>query len=77
MTNTKKPRLYSFPSSLPKMRAGRGAWTPHAMSRAQPYRYPYTTIHPNIGMQATKPSSNAFASQPGDCLMSFQAVDSI
>ena len=38
MTIAKKPRLYSLPSSLPKMRFGMGPCTSHAMSRAHPYR---------------------------------------
>ena len=38
MTIAKKPRLYSLPSSLPKMRLGRGPCTFQAMSRAHPYR---------------------------------------
>ena len=38
MTSTKNPRLYSLPSSLPKMCFGRGECTFQAMSRAHPYR---------------------------------------
>ena len=36
MTSAKNPRLYSRPSSLPSTRAGSGACTFQAMSRAHP-----------------------------------------